>query len=129
MPRLYMITVPGLEVTSDWRTVHDRMLDDFPEVTDVLATTMPETLLIVYEGAANIDAWLEGMSDGILSQRMPAATPCARASLDQPAGRRSSVVPRDWLQRAVHRAIRGPAAERWDAGAAVIRHPQAKGTR
>jgi hypothetical protein len=129
MPRLYMITVPGLEVTSDWITVHDRLLDDFPEVTDVLATTMPETLLIVYEGAANVEAWLDGVSHGILSQRRLAATPRARTSPDRPAGRRSYVVPRDWLQRAVRRRIRGPAAERWDAGAAVIRHPQAKGTR
>ena len=33
MPRLYMITVPGLEVKSDWRTVHDRLLDDFRRST------------------------------------------------------------------------------------------------
>jgi hypothetical protein len=47
MPRLYMITVPGLEVKSDWRIVHDRLLDDFPLVDDVLPTTTPETLLIL----------------------------------------------------------------------------------
>jgi hypothetical protein len=72
MPRLYMLTVPGLNVASDWAPVHDRLLDDFPEITDVLATTMPATLLIVYEGGANVDAWLDGMSDGILSRRMSA---------------------------------------------------------
>jgi hypothetical protein len=128
MPRLYMITVPGLSVRSDWRPVHDRLLDDFPEVTDVLATTVPETLLIVYEGTANIDAWLDGVSDGILSHRLLAARHPERTTFDKPAGRRSHVVPRDWLHRAVNRAVRGPAAERWDAGASVIRHPQAKGT-
>lgn len=52
MPSLCLITVPGLEVSSDWRLVHDRLLDEFPEVTDVLATTMKETILVVYEHAA-----------------------------------------------------------------------------
>jgi hypothetical protein len=67
MRRLYVVTVPGLNVASDWAAVHDRLLDDFPEVTGVMATTMTATLLIVYEGEANIDAWLEGISAGILS--------------------------------------------------------------
>jgi hypothetical protein len=80
MPRLFMVTVPGLSVASDWAAVHDRLLDDFTEVTDVLATTISATLLIVYEGDAHIDAWLEGVSAGILSRRMSAAT-AARARL------------------------------------------------
>jgi hypothetical protein len=53
------VTVPGLDVSSDWLTVHDRLLEDFPELTDVLATTMPGALLIVYEGEPNIDGWVE----------------------------------------------------------------------
>jgi len=69
-----MVTVPGLRVASDWAAVHDRLLDDFPGITDVLATTMPATLLIVYEGDANVDGWLEGISDGILSRHLSAAT-------------------------------------------------------
>jgi hypothetical protein len=44
MPRLYMVTLPGLDVKSDWRVVHDRLLDDFPKVSDVLPTTTPATL-------------------------------------------------------------------------------------
>jgi hypothetical protein len=72
VPRLFMLTVPGLRVASDWAAVHDRLLDDFPGITDVLATTMTATLLIVYEGDANVDAWLEGISDGILSRRISA---------------------------------------------------------
>jgi hypothetical protein len=70
MPQLYMITVPGLEVRSDWATVHDVLLDDFPHVTDVLATTMPATLLIVYEGRPEVDAWLRNVSDALLSRRL-----------------------------------------------------------
>jgi hypothetical protein len=72
VPRLFMLTVPGLRVASDWAAVHDRLLDDFPGITDVLATTMTATLLIVYEGEASVDAWLEGVSDGILSRGISA---------------------------------------------------------
>ena len=68
-PKLYLITVPGLEITSDWRVVHDRLLDEFPEVTDVLATTMKGTILILYGGPAHADAWLETVSETILNFR------------------------------------------------------------
>jgi hypothetical protein len=74
MPGLCLLTVPGLHVPSDWAAVHDRLLDDCPDVTDVLATTMTSTLLIVYEGDINLDAWLEGIGLGILSRRMRSAT-------------------------------------------------------
>jgi hypothetical protein len=67
-----MLTVPGLKVASEWGAVHDRLLDDFPGITEVLATTMTATLLIVHEGEADVDAWLEGISDGILSRRLSA---------------------------------------------------------
>ncbi len=75
MAQLYMLTVPELEVKSDWATVHDRLLDGFPHVTDVLATTMAGTLLIVYEGDADADAWLDGISEAILLRRLRAARP------------------------------------------------------
>jgi hypothetical protein len=39
--KLYSLTLPGLDVRSDWRVVHDRLLDDFPAVDDVLPTTTP----------------------------------------------------------------------------------------
>jgi hypothetical protein len=70
MARLYTITVPGLEVRSDWRVVHDRLLDEFPKVSDVLPTTTPETLLIVYRGRAEVDDWLDVVSEGVLLRRM-----------------------------------------------------------
>jgi hypothetical protein len=73
MPRLYMLTMPGLQVKSDWVAVHDRLLDEFPEVTDVLPTTITATLLIVYEGEAKVDAWLEGISEAVLGRRISAA--------------------------------------------------------
>ncbi len=49
MSHLSILTVPGLDVRSDWRGVHNRLLNEFPAVTNVLATTMPETLLIVHD--------------------------------------------------------------------------------
>jgi hypothetical protein len=67
-----VLTVPGLRVASDRAAVQDRLLDEFSAITDVMATTIPATLLIVYEGDAKADAWLEGISDGILSRRLSA---------------------------------------------------------
>jgi hypothetical protein len=69
MARLYQITVPGLDVRSDWRVVHDRLLDDFTGVGDVLATTIPETVLIVYRGKPEIDGWLESVNGSVLARR------------------------------------------------------------
>jgi hypothetical protein len=69
MAKLCLITVPGLDVRADWRTVHDRLLDDFPKVTDVLATTMSETILIAYDGRGDIDAWFDVASDTIRMRR------------------------------------------------------------
>jgi hypothetical protein len=69
MPRLCQITVPGLHVPTDWRTVHDRLLDEFPEIDDVLATTIGATVLIVYEGRSHVDQWLESVSGSIVARR------------------------------------------------------------
>ena len=69
MPRLCQITVPGLHVPTDWRTVHDRLLDEFPGIGDVLATTIGETVLIVYEGQPQVDRWLESVSSSIAARR------------------------------------------------------------
>lgn len=68
--RLYSITLPGLEVRTDWRLVHDRLLDDFPEIDDVLPTTMAGTILIVYRGHAQPDGWLESIDTAILGARL-----------------------------------------------------------
>jgi hypothetical protein len=68
-PKLCLITVPGLDVANDWQLVHDRLLDGFLEVTDVLATTMEGTVLVVYEGSFDAGAWLETISQTILNFR------------------------------------------------------------
>ena len=58
---LYWLTLPGLDVRSDWRVVHDRLLDDFPAIDDVLPTTTTATILVVYEDSAQIDGWLDAV--------------------------------------------------------------------
>jgi hypothetical protein len=67
---LYSITLPGLEVRSDWRLVHDRLLDDFREIDDVLPTTMPGTILVVYRGRAHVEGWLDSIDAAILASRL-----------------------------------------------------------
>ncbi len=69
MARLYQLTVPGLDVRTDWRTVHDRLLDDFLGVGDVLATTIDATILIVYEGPPQVDRWLESITSSVLARQ------------------------------------------------------------
>jgi hypothetical protein len=73
MQKLCQIALPGLRVSSDWRLIHDRLLDEFSEVTDVLPTTIKGTILIVYERSDNAGAWLETMSETILHLRTRSA--------------------------------------------------------
>ena len=71
--KLYSLTLPGLNVRSDWRAVHDRLLDDFSAIDDVLPTTMVGTLLIVYRGSADVDGWLGSIDEAVLSRRLRSA--------------------------------------------------------
>jgi hypothetical protein len=76
MPRLYQITIPGLFVARHWRPVRARLLQAFPEINDVLATTIPATLLVNYSGAPQVDAWLAAVSDAVgHTSTRTAATP------------------------------------------------------
>jgi hypothetical protein len=63
--RLFQITVPGLSVKRDASAVRARLRADFEGIDDVLATTMPETLLIVYTDRERVDEWLAALSDAI----------------------------------------------------------------
>jgi hypothetical protein len=67
--KLYSLTLPGLDVRVDWRTVHDRLLDDFPAIDDVLPTTMVATVLIAYRGPEEVDGWLGSIDEALLSRR------------------------------------------------------------
>jgi hypothetical protein len=77
MSHLSILTVPGLDVRSDWRGVHDRLLNEFPAVTDVLATTMPETLLIVHDDEPD-SAWIDIAAATVLVSRRQRARTSSR---------------------------------------------------
>jgi hypothetical protein len=61
MQRLCRITVPGLSIESDFTAARECLLADFPNVHEVIATTAPATLLVLYSGCADADAWAERM--------------------------------------------------------------------
>ena len=69
MQQLYRITVPGLSVKSDFTAVRRRLLVDFPAVIDVIATTAPATVLVLYRGQAEADAWLAAVADAATRRR------------------------------------------------------------
>jgi hypothetical protein len=63
MQRLCRITVPGLSIESDFAAARERLLAEFPKVHEVIATTAPATLLILYSGRAEADAWVDTLLD------------------------------------------------------------------
>jgi hypothetical protein len=69
MHRVYEITIPGLSLTADLPLVRRRLLADFPRVLEVLATTTPATMLIVYLGEDEIVAWLASLAAATASRR------------------------------------------------------------
>lgn len=70
MHRLSSITVPGLSVRRDFAAARERLLTEFPNVEEVLATTNPGTLLVLTSGPPDeLDAWLEAVADTVTTRR------------------------------------------------------------
>jgi hypothetical protein len=67
--KLYEITIPGLSVAAELPAIRHRLLADFPGVLEVLATTTPATVLIVYCGVAKLDPWLDALSDSVVRRQ------------------------------------------------------------
>jgi hypothetical protein len=59
MQKLCRITVPGLSVKRDFTAARRRLLAEFPDIQEVVATTAPETLLVLCAGREDVDAWLD----------------------------------------------------------------------
>jgi hypothetical protein len=57
MQRLCRITVPGLSIKSEFPLARERLLSEFPNIHEVVATTAPGTVLVVYSGAHEAGAW------------------------------------------------------------------------
>jgi hypothetical protein len=53
------ITVPGLSVKRDFTAARRRLLAEFPDIQEVIATTAPGTLLVLSCGPEDVDAWLD----------------------------------------------------------------------
>jgi hypothetical protein len=65
MQRLYRITVPGLSVAQDFATARQRLLGDFPDIQEVVATTTPGTLAVVTSGSEDVDSWREALLESV----------------------------------------------------------------
>jgi len=59
MQKLCRITVPGLSVKRDFTAARRRLLAEFPDIQEVVATTAPETLLVLCAGCEDVAAWLD----------------------------------------------------------------------
>ena len=70
MQRLCRITVPGLSIKADFTAARQRLLTDFPNVHEVVATTAPGTLLVVYSGPDEADAWYSALLASIATSRV-----------------------------------------------------------
>jgi hypothetical protein len=62
MQKLYRITVPGLSVKRDFTAARRRLLGEFPDIQEVIATTAPGTLLVLCGGSEDVDAWLDTLT-------------------------------------------------------------------
>jgi hypothetical protein len=59
MQKLCRITVPGLSVKRDFTAARRRLMAEFPDIQEVIATTAPGTLLVLSAGREDVDAWLD----------------------------------------------------------------------
>jgi hypothetical protein len=69
MQRLCRITIPGLSLKWDFAAARERLLGDFPDVHEVIATTAPSTLLVLYAGQDEVDAWLDALLDTVAARQ------------------------------------------------------------
>ena len=70
MQNLCEITIPGLSIKAEYPAVRHRLLADFPDVLEVLPMTTPATVLVVFRGEEEFDAWVDALSDSVATRRM-----------------------------------------------------------
>jgi hypothetical protein len=70
MQNLCEITIPGLSIKAEYPAVRHRLLADFPDVLEVLQTTTRATVLVVFRGEEEFDAWVDALSDSVATRRM-----------------------------------------------------------
>jgi hypothetical protein len=69
MPQLCRITVPGLSVKRDFTAARRRLLAEFPEIQEVIATTAPGTLVVLSRGPEKVDRWLQTLDPLTIRER------------------------------------------------------------
>lgn len=74
MQRHYRITVPGLSVKRHFTAARQRLLTDFPNVHEIIATTAAATLLVVYSVQEDPDAWIETLRELVAGGRVMATS-------------------------------------------------------
>jgi hypothetical protein len=67
--RLYEITVPGLEIESEFTDVRRSLIAAFPRVVEVSPVCPSGTVRIAYVGEDEIDAWCETLSRAVALRR------------------------------------------------------------
>jgi hypothetical protein len=82
--QLCELEVPGLRVATSLGCARTALRRRFPGVTDVLATTRPGTLLLVYEGDEELEQWAATLEAVRRSRPAPAA-PAAHRRMGEPA--------------------------------------------
>jgi hypothetical protein len=53
----------------DFAAARERLLSDFPDVQEVIATTAPAALLVLYAGHDEVDAWLDALLDTVAARQ------------------------------------------------------------
>ena len=71
---LYRITVPGLSVKRDFTTARQCLLADFPNLREVIPTTAPATLLVLYSSPGDPDAWVQTLRKLVAARRVKATS-------------------------------------------------------
>jgi hypothetical protein len=61
MRRVCRITVSGLSIKQDFKAARRRLMDEFPTIEEVIATTAPGTVLILACDPVDFDGWCEAL--------------------------------------------------------------------
>ena len=61
MQRICRITISGLSIKQDFRAARRRLMEDYPTIEEVIATTAPGTVLVLASDPVDIDGWCEAM--------------------------------------------------------------------
>lgn len=73
MSRLRSITVPELSITRDFTAARRRLMAEFPDIEEVVATTAPGTLVVFYSGPEEVDGWVNALRGPRARRRPPAS--------------------------------------------------------